>query len=247
MDIFLKGNHKSFVKLGVIKAKRKSNNVLIIVHGLYGQAGDPNSKSRFLGNTVLKANVAHVVYFSSSRDWGVFKDNNWEKQVEAFKGKTFKQEADDLRDTIDLLLDQSEFLFKVKKDELKFSIIANSIGGSVISTLKDKFGFIDKIVLAGSGTGSVSSDKPILSTEPPESEILKSTSNFTGDVLSIQGGEDSTVPLESQDKLLSGYKEAKSSKIIIEGANHNFSNIFGKDKRLARKLYTNFIIKFLKS
>lgn len=246
MNIYLKGNYKSFIKLDVFKANRKTNKVYLNVHGLYAMSGDRGSKSKFLGNRILEKNIANVVQFSSSRDWNIFPpDGTYSKQQESFNRKTFQQEAQDLRDTIDLILDQSKLLFGVEKEKPRFYIVANSIGGTVTTTLKDKFRYIDKIVLAGSGTRPSDSTKPILSTCPTEKEILDSAANFKGELLFLQGSKDDVVPIEAQDKLFLSYKHAKKEKIIVEGANHNFSKINGKDKRLAQKLYTDFIVKFL--
>jgi len=246
METFLTGNFKSFIKLGIYKAKRKTNKVYINVHGLYAMSGDIGSKSKLLGGKVLENNIANVVQFSSSRDWNIFpSDGNYPKQQKAFVGKTFQQEADDLRDTIDLIVDQSKSLFGIDKEKLRFYVVANSIGGTVISTLKDKFKYIDKIVLAGSGTRPSDSTKPILSTCPSEKEILDSATNFRGELLFLQGSKDDIVPIEAQDKLFANYKRARKQKIIIEGANHNFSKINDENKRLAQKLYVDFVLKFL--
>ncbi|QQG47324.1 MAG: hypothetical protein HY044_04335 [Candidatus Woesebacteria bacterium] len=246
MDIFLKGNYKSFIKLQVFKASKKTNKVFINVHGLYAMSGDRGSKSKLLGNKILEKNIANVVQFSSSRNWNIFPDDGtYEKQMQAFEEKTFKEETQDLRDTIDFVLDQSKYLFEVESDKLRFYIIANSIGGTVISTLEDKFRYIDKIILAGSGTKPSDSTKSILSTVPSEKEIFDSTKNFKGELLFLQGSKDDVVPIDAQDKLFESYKNAKPKKVIIEGANHNFSKINDKDKRLAQKLYTDFIVKFL--
>jgi len=244
MNIYLKGNYKSFIKLDVFRTKRKTNKVYLNVHGLYAMSGDRGSKSKFLGNRILEKNIANVVQFSSSRDWNIFPpDGTYSKQQEAFKGKTFEQEAKDLRDTIDLILDQSKYLFGV--EGVRFYIVANSIGGTITTTLKDKFKYIDKIVLAGSGTRPSDSTKPILSTCPSEKEILDFAAKFKGELLFLQGSLDDVVPIDAQDKLFASYKNAKKEKVIVEGANHNFSKINGKDKRLAQKLYVDFILKFL--
>ncbi len=200
----------------------------------------------FLGNRTLEKNIANVVQFSSSRDWNIFPpDGTYSKQQESFKGKTFVQEAQDLRDAIDLILDQSKYLFGIEKGKLRFYIVANSIGGTVTTTLKDKFKYIDKIVLAGFGTRPSDSTKPILSTCPTEKEILDSAAKFNGELLFLQGSKDDVVPIEAQDKLFASYKHAKKEKVIVEGANHNFSKLNGKDKRLVQKLYVDFILKFL--
>lgn len=244
MNIYLKGNYKSFINLDVFKTKKKTNKVYLNVHGLYAMSGDRGSKSKFLGNRILEKNIANVVQYSSSRDWNIFPpDGTYSKQQESFKGKTFQQEAQDLRNAIDLILDQSEYLFGV--EDVRFYIVANSIGGTVTTTLKDKFKYIDKIVLAGSGTRPSDSTKPILSTCPTEKEILDSASKFKGELLFLQGSLDDVVPIDAQNKLFASYKNAKKEKMIVEGANHNFSKINGKDKRLAQKLYVDFILKFL--
>ncbi|GEM_PF-500008 len=246
MEVFLKGNYKSLIKLDVFKAKKKTNKVLLNVHGLYAMTGDRGSKSKFLGNKVLEKNIANVVHFSSSRDWNIFPtDGDFAKQQESFSGKTFAQEAQDLADAVDLVLDQSKFLFGVEKEEIRLYIVASSIGGTVVSTLKDKFKYIDKLVLAGTGTGYGDSTKPILSTCPSESAVLNSVKAYKGKLLFLQGSKDDVVPFEAQNKLFDGYKNAKKEKVTVEGANHNFSKINGKDKRLAQKLYTDFILKFL--
>ncbi len=246
MQIYLKGNYKSFIRLDVFKAKRKTNKVYLNVHGLYAMSGDRGSKSKFLGNRIFEKNIANVAHFSSSRDWNIFPPNGtYSKQQESFKGKTFGQEAQDLRDTVDLILDQSKLLFGIEKEKLRFYIVANSIGGTVTTTLKDKFKYLDKIVLAGSGTRPSDSTKPILSTCPTEKEILDSATKFKGVLLFLQGSLDDVVPIEAQDKLFASYKHAKKEKVIVEGANHNFSKINGKDKRLAQKLYIDFVLKFL--
>ena len=116
------------------------------------------------------------------------------------------------------------------------------MGGTVTTMLNDKFKYIDKIVLAGSGINYGFSNLPILSTVPKESEIVKSAGKFTGNVLSLQGSKDEVVPLESQNKLLTAYSSSKTTKKIINGANHSFSKINGKNKMLARNLYINSII-----
>lgn len=244
MIIYLKGNYKSFIKLDVFKSKKKTNKVLINVHGLYAMTGDRGSKSKFLSGKVLKKNIANVVQFSSSRDWNIFpNDGNFVKQQESFKGKTFQQEAQDLADAIGLIVDQSEVLFGV--DDIRLYVVASSIGGTVISTLRNKLRYIDKMVLAGTGTGYGGSSKPILSTCPPKNDVLNSVKAYKGKLLFLQGSKDGVVPFEAQSKLFNGYKNAQKEKIIIEGANHNFSKINGKDKRLAQKLYTDFILNFL--
>jgi dienelactone hydrolase len=238
MEIFIKGNYKSFIKLLVYPSKKRTQNVLVNIHGVYGLSGDVGSKSRKLAELVSKKGLAHVVLISSSRNWKIFEDGNWDRMKEAFTGKTFEQELQDVKDALDLLLDQSESLFDVNESKLKLLLLGNSLGGTIATCLSDYFDHIPKIMVAGSGT------RTVFESKITEDDILKSASKFEGKFLLLQGSKDETVPLKAGDALLAGYKKASTKKIVIEGANHNFSKINGKNKTLANKSYIDEVVKF---
>ena len=125
MEILLKGNYKSFTKVLITKSKKKTSNVLVNFHGLYGLSGDPRSKSKKLAEEVTDKGKAHVVNFNSSRDWSLYKDGDWSAMKEAYKGKTFDQELQDAKDTMEMILDQSKVLFGVDKKDLNFFLVGN--------------------------------------------------------------------------------------------------------------------------
>lgn len=239
MEIFLKGNYKSFSKLLVTRSTKKNNKVLFNLHGLYGLSGDHNSKSRKLAEVVTKAGKAHVVNFNSSRDWGVFEDGNWEKMKKAFEGKTFEQELQDAKDAVEVVVDQSQELFGINSKDLELYIVGNSLGGVVATCLAEYFKITKAIVLAGSET------RTVFPTKLTEKQILDNASKFRGKVMLIQGSKDDVVPLEAGDALLLGYTSAKTKKLIVEGANHQFSKINGKDKRKAFNQYIEAILQFI--
>jgi len=239
MEIFLKGNYKSFTKVVASKSKKNTSNVLINVHGLYGLSGGKGSKSKKLAEVVAKNGIAHAVMFNSSRDWSIFEDGNWDKQKKAFEGKTFDQELQDVKDMVNLILDQSNQLFGVTKSKLRLFLVGNSLGGTLSTCLDSYFKYVDKIVLAGSGT------RTVFPSDLTEKQILNKASKFKGKVLLLQGSKDDVVPLEAGTTLLSGYKNAKTTKKILEGANHNFSKLNGKNGTLAKKFYVEEVVKFL--
>ncbi len=242
MEVFLKGNYKSFTKVFIKKSNKKTSNILINIHGLYGMSGDSGSKSKKLAEIVTKKGLANAVLFNSSRDWSIFpEDGTWEKQKKAFEGKTFDQELQDVKDTIDLLIDQSLYLFGIKQEKLRFFIVGNSLGGTLATCLDDYFKYTEKIVLAGPGT------RTVFPSDLTEKQILNKARKFKGEVMLLQGSKDETVPLEAGTLLLFNYKNAKTVKQIIEGANHSFSKINGKNKRLAYKFYIDSVLKFLQN
>jgi dienelactone hydrolase len=231
MEIYLKGNYKSFIKLLVTKSNHKTSNVLVNIHGSYGQSGDKGSKSKELGDLITKNGLAHSVMFNSSRDWTLVHDDDRETMKKAFGEKSFDQELQDLKDTLDLIIDQSHYLFDIPKNKIKIFAVGNSLGGTLVTCLDDYFNYITKIVLAGSGT------RTVFTSDLTEEKILANAAKFKGQVLLLQGNLDDTVPLTAGEKLLSGYKNAKKSKMVIEGANHNFST--------AREIYIKDVMEFL--
>lgn len=248
MKVFLKGNYQNhFIKLLVQKNKKNTNKVCINLHGIYGISGDKQSKSELLGNEILKEGIGHIVQYNSSRNWSVYSEDTFEQKVEAFKEKTFQEEQKDFHDTLDLLLEQSKELFGLEKNDVSFFLIGNSLGGTMITTLGEKFQYVNKVCLCGSGSGSGNSSKPILSTYESLDYFDQSASEFNGDVLLLQGSNDETVPLWSGERLLQCYSNAKSKQhIVLEGHNHNFSAIYGENKELAYDQYINVVINFLK-
>ncbi len=245
MIVSLKGNYKGFVWLDVQRPRGTSDNVFVNVHGMYGRSGDPGSRSWSLGRRILNDGLGNVVQFSSSREWPVYGDD-YQARAAAFANKTFPQELADLKDTIDLLLDQSDQLFRIDKDDLRLNLIANSIGGTIVSMLADRFRYVDRIILCGVGTGRSTSRRPILSSCPPEEVLFKSAATFTGDVLLVQGSRDDVVPLSAQNRLLSAYANANRQKVVIDGADHTFATINGINGQLAQERFIDAILEFIR-
>ena len=182
-----------------------------------------------------------MAYLNSSRDWKIYKSGDEKK---AFCEKTFDEERRDILDMFRVLNERAPEVFGARQK--RYQIVANSMGGTMASTLREVFSHVEKIVLCGSGTGSSSATKPILSTYPSKRYVTSAAATFTGDVLLLQGEKDAVVPLASQDELLAAYSSARLAvKKIVPGANHNFSKIDGGNQPLAYELYVSVIFSFL--
>lgn len=242
MKIFITGNYKNnFSTLELQRSDDRKELTVVFIHGLYGASGEKETKSHILGTKITEAGIANVAYFNSSRDWSTYRDGN---EQDAFKEKTFNQERQDIIDALKIIDSHSEELIGTKQSKLW--VVANSMGGTIASTLSENFSSIEKLVLCGSGTGASSSTRPILSTYPSKEYVTSSAATYTGEVLLLQGSSDTVVPLWSQDELLESYTAAKSkTKRVIDGANHNFSKINNENTALAYKLYTEEIFNFL--
>ena len=238
MEIFLKGNYKSFTKLIIYPSKKKNSNVLFNIHGLHGLSGDKGSKSKRLAETVSKQGLANVVLINTSRDWKSYEDGSWDKMKAGFLGKTFEQELQDVKDAISLVFDQSEEIFGLKENKIKLLLLGNSLGGTIATCLVEYFDRVTKIAAVGSRI------RMVFKSKLSEEDILKSAAKYKGKFLLLQGSKDETVPLKEGDALLAAYKNAKTKKVVIEGANHNFSKLNGKNKKLAYRKYVDEVCNF---
>ena len=243
--ISIKGNYRQepIQILTEANASVENTTVAICVHGLYGEAGDAGSKSVKLGEALCDA-IRGVVYISTSRDWSLYAKTD--DRSAPFAGKTFAQERKDVRDAIDLVIKKSNQLFGIDSKDIRFWVIGNSMGGSLVSMIASSCPEIEKIALCGSGIRPSSNDLPILSTYPSVDYIRKETSMFTGEVLHMRGGLDAIVDAQAQEELYESFTNAKSKRsIVVGGANHNFSKLFDKDKDKAYSLYVKNIVNFL--
>lgn len=246
--ITLEGNyHDNPIEIFISKAMKPVQVVTIFVHGLYG-VFDPiknSDKINLLVKRLTDENISNCVSYNSARDFQFDHGTDYDKRREAFKEKTFLQELDDLKTVVRWVINNSEKTFGIKKCDLFINIHGNSLGGTLALLLGDFFPMIRKISLCGSGCGTSGSQKPILSTSFQEKVILDSISQFTGNLLLLQGSEDTTVPLESGLKILEHAVNAKKNHTVVPSANHNFSKINGLESVEAKNQFINIIFDFI--
>lgn len=226
------------VKVWSFPSHNKTSKTAIFIHGLYGHF-DPletTDKVNLAIKKLTEAGIAHCVVFNTSRSFDFGSDMDFTERKKAFERKTFIQELDDIKSVIKWVIEKDE--------QTRLYIHGNSLGGTFATLLKEFFMKIDKISLCGSGCGTNGSAKPILSTYPPEEEILNSIANFKGELLLIQGDEDTTVPKESGMKIIKNAIHAKTSVIIVPGANHSFSKLFGIETEKVAGIFASTVFDF---
>lgn len=239
--------HNKPIEIYTGNTKFPSNTVTIFVQGLYGvfSMEEIEDKINLLSKKLISDNISHCVNYNSSRDFSFIPETEHEERAKAFVEKTFEQELDDLKKVVSWAMDNSKKIFGIEKDNLVLNINGNSIGGTLAILLKEFFQKIKKISLCGSGCGTNGSTKPILSSHPAEEIILDSVKTFTGELFLLQGGEDTKVPKESGLKILKNASLAKTTHIIVPGANHNFSKMYGMNNKKAEKHFVQILFDFL--
>ena len=243
--LYLKGNYPAgFTHVGLDKNKHTTSNiVLICIHGLYGEAGDPRSKSVQLASA-LQEIVRGVVYISTSRDWRLYTEAT--DRAAAFQEKTFAQEQADVQDAITAVCKESEELFGVPSNDLRLWVVANSMGGTLTTISAATFPAIEKMVVCGSGISPSSRNLPILSSYPSKHQVRAAAALFKGKLLHLSGSHDTTVLPQVQHEFFAAFTNATKEFVTIEGANHNFSSLFGAHKRQAYNRYVQAISSFLR-
>lgn len=247
--IIIQGNyHLKPVDVYFTKSRQRTSKVTVFVQGLFGvfEPNDQEDKINLLVKKLTEEGVSHCVNYNSSRDFSYDSQADFNYRMEAFKEKTFEEELGDLKSVVKWVIDNSSEIFGITKEELKLNICGSSLGGTLAVLLEEHFPIIEKISLAGSGCGTNGSTKPILSTHYPEKDILDAVSTFKGKLLLIQGGEDTTVPLESGRKIIENASSASVSHIIIPGANHNFSKLNGEKSTKVKEEFVQALFDFFK-
>ena len=173
-------------------ARAKTNHAILVLKGLYGQHIPIHTQSKQSWDNQLVdllKNKYDVFLFNTGR-------REVEEKKEAFAGKTFQQECDDVCNA---------FIYckeNILQGEVIWGSVAMSFGGTVLMGCPDILQAIQAIVMIGSGCGkSPTTTKPLVSTLPDTSDLLKSISACNGSFYFLHGSKDNVVPKESQIKI----------------------------------------------
>lgn len=139
---------------------------------------------------------------------------------EAFTGKTFEQECEDIERGFTACVREG-FI----SDEHRIIIVGNSFGGTLLLALPELLQKAESVIMIGSGCGkSSTTTKPLLSTMPNEKNLLSSLQSYSGTFVFIRGTDDTIVPKESQDKIIAGATSARERLVCeIKDATHNLA------------------------
>jgi hypothetical protein len=177
-----------------------SKKVVLIMKGLYGEhdfakMGDDGSWDNKL-ISLLQENY-HLVLVRSGR-------LEAETRIAKFEGKIFQEEVGDIEDAIAYC--KKEIFSK----DFKWSSVALSFGGTTLLGVPSILSSMETVIFANSGCGkSATTTKPLLSTLPETSALLRSMEIFKGNFFFLHGGKDLVVPLESKKMIYGTASEAK--------------------------------------
>jgi dienelactone hydrolase len=173
-------------------AIENTNQAILVLKGLYGQhipVGTQGKQSWDNQLVDLLKNKYEVFIFNTGMRAA-------EEKKEAFAGKTFQQECDDVRNAFTYCKES------ILQGDTIWGSVAMSFGGTILMGCPDILQAMRAVVMIGSGCGkSPTTTKPLLSTLPDTADLLKSISNYTRSLYFLHGGKDTVVPRESQMKI----------------------------------------------
>lgn len=145
-----------------------------------------------------------------------------------FANQTHRMGVEDGRSALEFLLNQ-------KVDKERIGIQGTSFGGYVTGMLLNDFNFIKSVVLRVPASYSdelldttvrADDEKDFFSKRENwiDASSYKGISNFAGDLLVIKSKNDEVVSPEAVDKYFQDAAKAKNKKMIVQNADHSFSN-----------------------
>lgn len=202
------------IEVFLYEASEKNRDTIFLLKGLYGlHIPDGDSWDNDLIRVLL--GKYNVVCINTAR---VGSNNEERSSQDAFTGKSFRDECDDVFKSWERLVREGVIV-----ESNKVHIVGNSFGGTTLLGLPELMSLAESILFIGSGCGkSPITTKPLLATLFDEERLLESIRGYKGNFVFIQGSEDIVVPKESQDKIIASAENARTVIIYkILGVRHD--------------------------
>ena len=246
MDIkeILKGTYgDQLLPIHIFNATNSSN-ILINIHGSYGDMYSGSGKYRRLANRLVNDNVAHVVLYQSTRENTGIQSKSYEDDQMLFKNKTFHHELADLLIVLNYINENSRKIFVCDKPNIILN--GNSLGAVLGLLACEQYKNISYLNTVGGGIRQSLVDSPILRTYPKIELINKALADFKGILVSHYGTSDNNF---TEEQLQYMYKKAKTKRKYLkayEGVDHGFKQINGVASEKPYDDVINYIVDMLK-
>lgn len=208
--------HSLPVEVFWYESLRPTNNIVILLKGIYG-SHNPHSVDSWDMSLISACKGSYnFICINTARLNGVLSSDT----PEAFVGKTFEQECEDIQKSFDVCMREG-YISK----EHGIIIVGNSFGGTLLLALPELLQKAEAVIMIGSGCGkSPTTSKPLLVTMPSEEYLLSPLQSYSGKFVFVRGTNDTVVPKESQDKIIASAISAQERLVYeIKNAAHNLT------------------------
>lgn len=227
-----------------------SNKILINFHDLYGHKYGSENKFLRLAKNFSEENIANVVLFSSSRK-NLAKNpekSDYENKIANFYGKNFEDEVQDAINVINFILENSEKIFGISKENVEIIINGNSLGGTIAFFVAKNYPQIKVISTVAGALRSEKVTQPILSTYPSVNEIIKNLQKFHGKYIMHEAENDVIFAHENYENFYENITNTmEKQRFLYEKTNHNFTKIDNEKSEIPYKKVMENLTNFLKN
>lgn len=216
------------ITIRVRKTRHTSETILVLHPGAFESAGGDNDRyTKIL--LWLQAHLSTrptVITYETSRKpipppnitlsdplfWQK-KESYWQQ---AFAGKTFDQELDDVRKVYHYI--------RKNLHPKQIYVLGFSVGGTIAMILSSEVPAINKLCVVGSAISTKRPYLPVLTGYPTKKWILKRITPYSHSIKIIQGMQDTVVPLGDAEEVFHALRSpAYASFERLTGADHMFS------------------------
>lgn len=215
------------ITIRVRKTRHTSKTILVLHPGAFESAGGDNdryTKILLWLQAHLSTHPTVITYetsrkpvpppnitFSDPLFWQK-KESYWQQ---AFAGKTFDHELDDVRKVYQYIQNNlhPEHIY----------VLGFSVGGTIAMILSSEVPVMNKLCVVGSAISTKRPYLPVLTGYPEKKWILKRIAPYTHSIKIIQGMQDAVVPLEDAEEVFHVLQSpAYASFERFSGADHMF-------------------------
>lgn len=215
------------ITLHIRKGSQTSNTVLVLHPGAFESAWGDNERYKKILlwlQTHLSTRPTVITYETSRKPippnitlsdplfWQK-KESYWQQ---AFAGKTFDQELDDVRKVYHYI--------RKNLHPKQIYVLGFSVGGTIAMILSSEVPAINKLCVVGSAISTKRPHLPVLTGYPAKEWILERIASYSHDIKIMQGRRDTVVPLGDVDEVFHSLRSpAYASLERFTGADHMFS------------------------
>lgn len=214
-----------------VRPNTKSNELVILLHGAYGYPfhSEP-TKYQWLADRLEKK--YNVGYYQSSRKfvWSDYPSMTFEEYADnAFAGKTFAQEYEDVKTAIAVITNQ---LKKHRITVRKVNLVGFSLGGIMSLLIAKQFDLVEGILMVGTSIKfDIPVTKPLFGDFPAKATIYELLKSFQGDISIMYGGGDDLSKFKEAMELFNSASNVRSREIeLLRGVDHRFISIDGANR-----------------
>jgi hypothetical protein len=211
--------------LEIWKTKIKNNNVVINIHWAFWKI---NEKYRKFWKKLLENNNSNIVLYSSSRLENNFENlelSEFEKKQKLFEWKILKDEIKDWKIVINYILENSEKLFNIKKEDIILIINWNSLWWIIALELANIFNEIKNINIVWTGAFLDIKWTTLIDSYPDLIDLSNLLKKFNWNLLLNYATQDIVFTEKSFYLFYDLLKNANKSKMKFIWVDHSFKKI----------------------